>query len=61
MGFPFAEFFKGKYGKLKQRRSYKLVSPTNSMRVEARSKLAQKLIAETLKAADAPGKVALPS
>lgn len=50
------EFLKARYQELKFRKLYKKVASTDSMRVEARSKLAQKIIAETLKVADAPGK-----
>ena len=58
------KFIKARYEKLKEKKkskswNYRKVDPTNSMRVEARSKLARKIIQETLKAADSPGKIAL--
>ncbi|KAH7446164.1 hypothetical protein KP509_01G042400 [Ceratopteris richardii] len=59
------KFIKSKCEKLlrpqqrQRNKFYQRVDPTDSMRVEASSRLAQKLIAETLKAADSPGRKAL--
>lgn len=51
---------KSKIKGLKLKKPYRKMDKSDSMRIEARSKRAQKLIAKTLKAADQPGKKDIP-
>jgi len=47
---------KSKIKGLKLKKPYRKMDKSDSMRIEARSRRAQKLIAKTLEAADQPGK-----
>ncbi|XP_059069683.1 uncharacterized protein LOC131040908 [Cryptomeria japonica] len=50
---------KSKLKGMQKKKPYRKIDKSDSMRMEAKSKRAQKLIAQTLKLADEPGKKAL--